>query len=131
VRISGLLLDRNKYQQLVFLGPEEDSQADEIRSAFGDRVAIVRGLNLSQIAAALGELDLLVSNDTGPTHLAAIVGTPIVLIMDERAPLRYLPLAERIRVVRNGVIDDISVTDVYSAVTDLLEETETNAFHIS
>lgn len=124
--LSGLLSDRYKYQQLVFLGPEEEAQAEMIRSAFGDQVTVVRGLSLSEVAAALGRLDLLISNDTGPSHLAAIVGTPIVLVMDEQAPLRYLPLADPMKVVRNESIGAISVADVYSAATDLLDGPETN-----
>ena len=120
--LSRRIADGGDYQRFVFLGPEEEPLADEIGTAFGTDVRFVRRLNLYQLSAALSCLDLLVSNDTGPPHLAAIVGTPIVLVMDERAPLRYLPLAERMKVVRSGQIDEILVEEVYSAVESLLSE---------
>jgi ADP-heptose:LPS heptosyltransferase len=34
--------------------------------------------DLSLLAAGLGECDILISNDSGPLHLAAAVGTPTV-----------------------------------------------------
>ena len=119
-KLSRLVSDLGDFQQFVFLGPEEEPIIDEINTAFGDKMQLVRGLDLHRLSAALGCVDLLVSNDTGPPHLAAVVGTPIVLVIDERAPLRYLPLAEKMRVVRNGRIHEISVDEVYSAVCDLL-----------
>jgi ADP-heptose:LPS heptosyltransferase len=119
-KLSQRISKAGNFQQFVFLGPEEEAIADEIKAAFGDDVRMVRGLNLYQLSAALSCLDLLVSNDTGPPHLAAIVGAPIVIVMDERAPLRYLPLSDRMRVINSREIQDISVEEVWAGVNDLL-----------
>lgn len=118
--LSRRISDLGDFQQLAFLGPEEEPIVEDIKIAFGDNVKLVRGLNLFQLSAALSCLDLLVSNDTGPPHLAAVVGTPIVLVIDVRAPLRYLPLAKKIKVVRSGEIGQISVDEVYSVVEQLM-----------
>lgn len=118
--LSRRISDLGDLQRLVFLGPEEEPIVEKIQAAFGDGVRLLRGLDLFQLSAALSCLDLVVSNDTGPPHLAAVVGTPIVLVIDERAPLRYLPLAEKMEVVRSGAIDRISVDEVYSAVSELM-----------
>jgi len=118
--LSRRIAKAGNYQHLVFLGPEEEPIVEDINAAFGDSVTMVRGLDLYQLSAALSCVDLLVSNDTGPPHLAAVVGTPIVLVIDERAPLRYLPLAEKMKVVRSGEIDQISVDEVYSAAIELI-----------
>ena len=83
---------------------------------------MISRLKLSELAAAFSNIDLLVSNDTGPPHLAAIVGTPIVLIIDERGPLRYLPLSRDIEFVRSGFIDQIPIDDVFNATTKLLSK---------
>ena len=40
-------------------------------------------------AALLAQLDLLVTGDTGPMHLAAAVGTPVVAIFGPSDPARY------------------------------------------
>ena len=54
---------------------------------------------LVDLAAVLARLSLLVSADTGPMHLAAAVGTPVVGIFGPSDPVRYAPLAPRAAVV--------------------------------
>ncbi len=57
-------------------------------------------VDLVTLAAVLARLDLFVTGDTGPMHLAAAVGTPIVAVFGPSTPLRYAPLTARSRVVR-------------------------------
>jgi lipopolysaccharide heptosyltransferase II len=57
-------------------------------------------LDLPTLAAVLGELDLLITGDTGPMHLAAAMGTAIVALFGPSDPRRYGPLARDVRVVR-------------------------------
>lgn len=68
--------------------------------------AQVPGLDLAgqtdvgSFAALVAQLDLLVTNDTGASHLAAAVGTPSVVLFGPTRPAEYAPLdAERHRVV--------------------------------
>ena len=56
--------------------------------------------SLVALAAILDRLDLFVTGDTGPMHLAAAVGTPIVAVFGPSDPLRYAPSGSRDRVVR-------------------------------
>jgi len=106
----------------VFLGPEEEYERESIEGKFPEETTIISGLKLSELAAAFSNIDLLVSNDTGPPHLAAIVGTPIVLVIDERGPLRYLPLSREMEVVRSGFIDQIPTDDVFNVTASLLSK---------
>ncbi len=48
-------------------------------------------------------------------HIASAVGTPVVLLLDKRAPESYLPQGDRHRVIYNSVIGDITVDEVYEA----------------
>jgi ADP-heptose:LPS heptosyltransferase len=57
-------------------------------------------LSLLTLAAILERLDLYVTGDTGPMHLAAAVGTPVVAVFGLSSPLRYAPLAPFHRIVR-------------------------------
>jgi heptosyltransferase-1 len=108
-------------QIAVFLGPEETALRDQVAAAFPASTQIIEGLTLAEFIAALAKLSVFVCNDTGPMHLAGGAGAPIVPIIDERAPLTYLPLADRIEVVRSGKIDEIAVDDVHQAVLKLLK----------
>jgi len=60
-------------------------------------------LDLPTLAALLAELDLLVTSDTGPMHLAATMSTPIVALFGPSDPRRYGPLSRHARIVRAGV----------------------------
>ena len=53
-------------------------------------------------------------------HLASAVGTPVVLLLDKRAPESYLPQGDRHQVIYNSVISDISVEEVYAATRSIL-----------
>ncbi len=108
-------------QTMVFLGPEEIEMRGEVKEKFPAATLIVDKLTLSQLAAAMMRLAVLVSNDTGAMHVGALVGTPIVLLLDERAPSSYLPLTEKLRVINHGKLDEISVGEVYRATLESLE----------
>ena len=57
-------------------------------------------LDLATLAAVLGRLDLFVTGDTGPMHLAAAVGTPLVALFGPSDPRRYGPVGSPHEVLR-------------------------------
>ncbi len=116
---QSLSKDKN-LQIIVFLGPEEENLRAEVEEKFPTETVILDKLSLLEFVAALSKLSVLISNDTGAIHLGAVVGTPIVLVMDKRAPTTYLPLTEKICVVNNDTIDKISVAAVLQATLEFL-----------
>ena len=66
-----------------------------------DRPFVLTGkTDLAQTAALLGVADLLVTNDTGPAHVAAAVGCPVLVIFGPTNPLTTRPLSPLAEVVR-------------------------------
>jgi ADP-heptose:LPS heptosyltransferase len=67
--------------QVVLTGAEAERP---LLSSISERLAHSRALNLAgelplgQLGALIERADLLVTNNTGPAHLAAAVGTPVV-----------------------------------------------------
>lgn len=58
----------------------------------GDHVLDVAGqLDLLTLAGIVERMDLLVTGDTGPMHLAVAVGTPVVAVFGPSDPARYAP----------------------------------------
>ena len=57
-------------------------------------------MDVVTVAAVLERLDLFVTGDTGPMHLAHAMGTPIVAVFGPSDPARYAPRGLRDRVVR-------------------------------
>ena len=116
---QNLSKDKN-LQPIVFLGPEEENLRVEVKEKFPTETIILDRLSLLEFTAALSGLSVLISNDTSAIHLGAVVGTPIVLVMDKHAPTTYLPLTEKIRVVNNDTIDEIGVAEVLQATLEFL-----------
>ena len=77
--------------------------ADEVRRALPPSttvVDIVGGADLLTLAAVLSRLSLCVTPDTGPMHIAAAVGTPVVAVFGPSSPERWGPLSLDCRIVR-------------------------------
>jgi ADP-heptose:LPS heptosyltransferase len=56
--------------------------------------------DLVVLAAVLQQCRALLTGDTGPMHLAAAVGTPVLAVFGPSMPWRYGPLVEPHRIVR-------------------------------
>jgi ADP-heptose:LPS heptosyltransferase len=104
----------------VFLGPEEEHLATEVRTRFPATTVIVDRLTVHQLVAALARLAVLVGNDTGPMHLAAAVGTPVVIVLDQRAPTQFVPRGAHVQAVNPAPLREIAVGDVVAATRRLL-----------
>ena len=73
-------LRRDANYQIVFTGTESERELVEgIRATMGtDSYSLVGCLDLAELAALLSIAPLLIANNTGPVHMAAAVGTPVV-----------------------------------------------------
>jgi lipopolysaccharide heptosyltransferase II len=88
---------------MVFTGSPGDRELVEAVSQGlpAGRVINVAGqLALPELAWLLGRLQLFVTGDTGPMHLAHLVGTPVVALFGPSDPARYAPRNRHDRVVR-------------------------------
>ncbi|HVG29102.1 MAG TPA: glycosyltransferase family 9 protein [Pyrinomonadaceae bacterium] len=117
---------------VVFLGPEERARSREIRAAFPPRTtSVVDNLDIPRLACALARMSVLVSNDTGPVHVAAAVGTPAVVLVGRPTRDGYEPVGERHRVIYGRDIDSITVEEVYAATRTVLAAERTTAIFAS
>jgi len=61
-------------------------------------------LSIAELAAVLQRADLAVGADSGPAHLAAAVGTPVVVLFSgTNNPRQWQPAGSRVRVCRHPV----------------------------
>jgi heptosyltransferase-2 len=124
---------------LIFGSRAERPLAETVARAMTHMPALVAGeTSLRQLMALLAQCRLMVTNDSGPMHLAAALGLPVAALFgstDERATG---PLGARVRVVKHPVacspcgrrecpidfrcMQGIAVDDVYRAVLELVEQ---------
>jgi len=120
---------------IVSFGPGEERLASEVSSAAGKPQPILLPMNVGELIAALRRARFLVAADTGPLHLGAAIGTPVVGLYGPTDPARNGPYAKRSVVVRNarpgettyqrgaahsGAMLRITVEDVLQAVDQLM-----------
>jgi heptosyltransferase-1 len=78
---------------VVLWGPGEETLAAEVVAGAGGAAVLSAKTTLADLVALARGASLMVSGDTGPTHVAAALGTPIVGIYGPTRPARNGPLA--------------------------------------
>ncbi|MFZ0038183.1 MAG: glycosyltransferase family 9 protein [Candidatus Acidiferrales bacterium] len=130
------LAKRYGWRGVVSFGPGEDTIANEVIEAAGDPAPISFAMDLPQLIALLRCAKCVIAADTGPLHLAAALGTPVVGLYGPTDPARNGPYGTRNVVVRNALLEEttykrgashspamlrIEVADVVTAVGQLVE----------
>lgn len=84
---------------LLFGGEADRARTAELAARFPGRSSDLAGrLTLRETAALMGELDLYVGVDTGPTHIMGALDAPMVALYHCYSPSRLLKPLERPRV---------------------------------
>jgi heptosyltransferase-2 len=78
-------------------GPGEDT----IITREHPGVKLLAGVDLGAYGGVLRRASLVVSNDTGPAHLAAAVGAPVLSVLGPTKPEQWAPWGSTVRVVRH------------------------------
>ncbi|MDD5097711.1 MAG: glycosyltransferase family 9 protein [Candidatus Omnitrophica bacterium] len=97
--------------------PRNDGMGDGI-------VDMINKTSLVELAALLKRCSLLISCDSGPVHLAASVGTPVVALFRNdllgKTAKRWGPWGDGHVVIEKGNLLDISVDEVFDKVKQRL-----------
>lgn len=122
---------------LLIWGPDEEGDAHLIRSLMRSKSVVAPRTNLKQLAALLKRCTALVTNDSGPMHIAAAVNTASVAIFGPTNPDLQGPFGVQHEIVQNRRIvclgcnytkcpignpcmEDLSVEDVFSSFKTLM-----------
>lgn len=131
-------LRENDYSVVLLTSPGERQQAELISDELGG-IPISGGEgDVLQLAAAISHCSVIVTNDSGPLHLAAALAVPSVSIFGPTDPARtVIPGASRVvqKPVNCGpcyerecplrdhrCMSEISVDEVFTAAVGLLQE---------
>lgn len=89
------LIARERMRIMIVGSAAEASQIEEMSRQMSQPAINLAGqTDLLQLATLLRRANLLVSNDSGPIHLAAAVGTPVVAIFGPTDPSRVGPYGD-------------------------------------
>lgn len=120
------LVRNERVRVVVFAGPEEREMVPRMRPLFPEGTIFFDRLTIPQLLSAQARLTLFVSNDTGPAHTAAAVGTPVVVILDRPDLHSFTPVGDHHRLICGAVITKIPVSEVYKAAHEVLAASRTD-----
>jgi lipopolysaccharide heptosyltransferase I len=89
--IGAWLADTHGLRSVVLWGPGEEGLAKSVADASGGASFVAPATGLADVVAILREARLMISGDTGPTHIAGAVGTPTVALFGPTTPGRNGP----------------------------------------
>jgi lipopolysaccharide heptosyltransferase I len=138
---------------VILTGSRDDTaMAEAICSGMSPSpLSLVGRLSLKELAAVLRDVDLVITVDSGPMHIAAAMGTPVVALFGPTDPRRTGPLGAG-RILRKDLpcspclerrcripdtyrcMRDLTVAEVLDGVLDLLRSStrrEVNRHDIS
>jgi ADP-heptose:LPS heptosyltransferase len=125
------LIRNDRVRVIVFAGPEEAAMISKMRGLFPSTTIFFDRLTIPQLAAAQARLTLFISNDTGPMHIAAAVGTSVIAILDRPTPHSFIPIGDQHRIICGPRITEITVDHVYKAAHELLASSRTDQLFYS
>ncbi len=124
---------------LIFGSAAERPLAEDIASAMKHTPVITAGeTSLRQLLALMARCQLMVTNDSGPMHLAAGLGVPLVAFFGSTNERATGPLGKRVRVIKREVacspcglrecpidfrcMNEISVEVAFQATLELVKQ---------
>ncbi len=89
--VAGFLREAHRLVSIVLWGPGEEPLARAVADASNGAARLAPATTLGDLLALARAAALMVSGDTGPLHIAAAAGTPIVAIFGPTDPERNGP----------------------------------------
>ena len=93
-------LKASGYQPLLLGGEADAAVLAAVRAGLDFTVPDTTALDVGGLAAAVARCALVIAGDTGPAHVAAALGVPMVAIFGPTSPERWRPISEHAEVVR-------------------------------
>ncbi len=118
---------QRRHPVLLLAGPADQKQLKEIERHLAMRskaepgmLNIVAGAPLLEVAQRLQECRCYLGNDSGITHLAAILGVPTVALFGYSDPATWRPVGPHVDVIQAPVLDQLPVEAVVERLVQQL-----------
>jgi ADP-heptose:LPS heptosyltransferase len=133
------LASRWKIESLVIAGPGQEQVARKVAEASRSGARVLSSISLTELKALVGGFGrVFVGNDSGPMHIAAALGCPIVAVFGSSNPDVWHPWTDTPYRVLGGErgaadsklrnsIDSVGVDEVFAAIDQVLEPAVTRA----
>lgn len=104
-QVAGILAQRRGCRVVVFGGPGETAMAGEIEQLLGGHCLNVAGATtVRQLLALIKRCNFFITNDSGPMHIAAAFGVPLVAVFGSTDHRTTSPYFDRGVIVRKDTV---------------------------
>ncbi len=100
VDIIDWLYNRGVRPVLIGAGRDRDFGDKILKKVSRKPVDLIDRLTLGELMVLLSKANLFMGNDSGPMHLAALMGTPVIALFGPAREKRWSPLSEKATVLR-------------------------------
>jgi ADP-heptose:LPS heptosyltransferase len=109
------------YPVLLLAGPHDTERVDDLLQLLSSpptpaMFKILTNAPLLNVAIQLQQCLRYLGNDSGVTHLAAMLGIPTTAIFGPTDPAIWRPLGPFVNVIHDGTLEDVSVDRVMEAI---------------
>jgi heptosyltransferase-2 len=107
-KIGDMLIENLKIKVMINLAPEQNGLGKKVKGMMRNKpVFFCDKTTLGELAALFKNASLVISNDSGPGHVAAGVGTPVISIFGRNqkglSPVRWRPLGDKAIAIHKDV----------------------------
>ncbi|HEV2829847.1 MAG TPA: lipopolysaccharide heptosyltransferase II [Pyrinomonadaceae bacterium] len=100
--LADRLIDELGVEALLIGSAQETEVSLEVSRQMRNKATVLTGqTDLAELVGILSLVDLLVTNDTGPAHIAAALGRPTLVIFGPTNPLTTRPFSPFAEIVRD------------------------------
>ena len=113
----GLKLIRDGYNIVLIGSDSEQDAVDKIKKACPEARDLLGSTSFYDIYSLAAESAGVVGNDTGPSHIAALSGVPMISLFCSQVskPELSAPIGDMVKVIEANDLEDVSVNDVYNS----------------
>jgi heptosyltransferase I len=104
------------YNVLIFIGPSEKTY----KYAFKEGSFFIEDINLIRLSGAISLCDVLITNDTGPAHLAAALDVPTLTLFSTGEDYNVGALISKKEFIRKEKINDITIEEIIEKLNNLI-----------
>ncbi|MBK9309060.1 MAG: glycosyltransferase family 9 protein [Nitrospira sp.] len=95
-------LQQRGMSPVVLEGPADQDVVESVLSVLSTQPPVLRDLSLSLLVGVLAQTDRYVGNDSGVTHLAAMVGVRTIAVFGPTEPDRWAPSGRHVTILRGA-----------------------------
>lgn len=109
---------------VITSGPMDVDAVEAMTSRLRVPFTLVKGRQIREVAALIGQLDLFISNDTGIMHVAGGTDTRLLALFGPTDPHQWAPVGKKNRYIasRDYTMDSIEVEEVISVAEVIIAE---------